>query len=213
VPRAFIMFLRDFILKMRTTLLPLAAAALFVAAGSVPPIAQAQQTQQQPPLVAAFQKIEDQWSTSLAKQDQYTLETILSPTYVDLSSSGDITTRNTQVADMYEKGLPQVVTMEQRVVSVRIIEDVAVVDGTYIERTKLNGVQRDERGIFTHVFQRVRNIWVCVQSQRTPVIEQSDEKKKSEKKKSDAELPFHIPLLHKGADSSQPPSTQPAPQS
>jgi hypothetical protein len=211
--RAFIMLLRDFILKMRITLLPLAAATLFVAAGSVPPIAQAQQTTQQPPLVAAFQKIEDQWSTALAKQDQYTLETILSPTYVDLSSSGEISTRNTQVADMYEKGLPQVVTMEQRVVNVRIIEDVAVVDGTYIERTKLNGVQHEERGIFTHVYQRVRDVWVCVQSQRTPVIEQADDKKKSEKKKSDADLPFHIPLFHKGADSSQPSSSQPAPQS
>jgi hypothetical protein len=162
-------------------------------------------------LIVEFQKLEDQWSTALAKQDQYTLETILSPTFVDISSVGAITTRNQQVAAMYEKGLPQPVSMEQRVVSVRVVEDVAVVNGTYIQRTKLNGVERDERGIFAHVYQHVRGVWVCIQSQRTAVIENADANKKAEKKTSNAELPFHIPLIHKGADSTQqgPPSPPP----
>jgi hypothetical protein len=182
------------------------------AAGMVQRPAMAQQQTQQPPQIAAFQKLEDEWSTAVAKQDQFTLENILSPTFIDLSSTGEITTRNQQVADMYEKGVSQVMSMEQRVVNVRIIEDVAVVDGTYIERTKLNGIEREERGVFTHVFQHVRGNWVCVQSQRTAVVEQGDEKKKADKKKSDAEMPFHIPLLHKGADSNQQPSAQPTPQ-
>lgn len=182
---------------------------------SVPivPRARAQQQTQQPPQITQFQKIEDQWSTALVKQDQYTLEDILSPSFVSISSSGEISTRNQEVADMFEKGLPQPVSMEQRVVNVRVIEDVAIVDGTYIERTRLNGIQREERGIFTHVYQHVREVWVCVQAQRTPVVEQSDEKKKAARKKSDAELPFHIPLLHKGAESDQQSSSQPAPQS
>lgn len=187
------------------------AAFAVLASGMTPPI-RAQQTAPPSPQVTEFQRIEDQWSTSLVKQDQFTLETILSPTFVDLSSAGEIGTRNQLVAAMFEKGLPQAMTMEQRVVNVRIIEDVAVVDGTYIERTKLNGTQRDERGVFTHVYQHVRGVWVCVQSQRTAVIEQGDVNKKSKKEKSDAELPFHIPLLHKGADSSQPASSQHAPQ-
>lgn len=168
---------------------------------------------QQPPLITQFQKIEDQWSTALVKQDQYTLETLLSPSYIDISTAGDITTRNQQVAAMYEKGVPQAQTMEQRVVNVRIVEDVAVVDGTFIERTKLNGVEREQRGIFTHVYQHVRGTWVCVHSQRTPVVAQPV-KEKAEKKKSDAALPFHIPLIHKGtesADSSQP-AGPPVPQ-
>jgi hypothetical protein len=183
------------------------------AAGVVQQPAMAQEQTQQPPQVAEFQKIEDQWSTALVKQDQFTLENILSPTFIDLSSMGEITTRNQQVADMYEKGVPQAMTMEQRVVNVRIIEDVAVVDGTYVERTKLNGIQREERGLFTHVYQHVRGNWVCVQSQRTAVVEQGDEKKKSEKKKSDAELPFHIPLFHNGAESTQQTSSQPGQKS
>jgi Domain of unknown function (DUF4440) len=210
--------------SMKRILLSLTTFAI-IAAGVVQRPAIAQQQTQQPPLIAEFQKIEDQWSGAQVKQDQFTLETILSPTFVNLTSAGDITTRNQLVATMYEKGVPQPMTMEQRVVNVRVIEDVAIVDGTYIQRTKLNGAQREERGLFTHVYQHVRGNWVCVQSQRTAVIEQGNEKKKAENKKSNAELPFHIPIFHKGADSSanstpdptpastQQPSSQPAPQS
>jgi hypothetical protein len=197
---------------MRHILFSLAAAMSFFAGAIVSQVALAQQQQpQQPPLIVEFQKLEDQWSTALVKQDQYTLETILSPTFVDISSTGAITTRNQQVAAMYEKGLPQPETMEQRVVSVRVVEDVAVVNGTYIQRTKLNGVEREERGIFAHVYQHVRGVWVCIQSQRTAVIENADANKKTVKKTSDAELPFHIPLIHKGADSTQQGAPSPPP--
>jgi hypothetical protein len=212
-PRPIIMKARELTLKIKKILLSLATAMSFVMAAAVSPIAQAQQASvQQPPLITEFQKIEDAWSTALVKQDQYTLETILSPTFVDIATTGQINTRNQRVAAMYEKGLPQPVSMEQRVVNVRIIEDVAVVDGTFIERTKLNGVEREERGIFTHVYQHVRGVWVCVQSQRTAVVEQDDEKKKSEKKKSAAALPFHIPLIHQGAESNQQSAPPPVPQ-
>jgi Domain of unknown function (DUF4440) len=198
---------------MKLRFLLLAAAALIAATAALPLGINAQQAPPLPPLVAQFQKIEDDWSAAVVKQDQYTLETILSPTFVDLSSTGEITTRDQQVAAMFEKGVPQAVTMEQRVVNVRVIEDVAIVDGTYIERIKLNGVQREERGLFSHVYQHVRQMWVCVQSQRTAIVEQGDERKRSKKEKSDAELPFHIPILHKGAESTQQPtSSQPTPQ-
>jgi hypothetical protein len=135
----------------------------------------------------------------------------MSPSYIDISSTGEISTRNQQIAMLYERSIPQSLSMEQRVVNVRILEDVAVVDGTYILKGKINGVTREERGIFTHVYQRAHGTWVCVHSQRTVVVEQSDQKTaKTATKKSTADLPFHIPLLHKGADSTQPP---PAPGS
>lgn len=192
---------------MKRFLLSLAAFAILAPAIVQRP-ACAQQRTQQPPLIVEFQQIEDEWSTALAKQDQYSLENILSPSLINISSAGDITTRDQQVARMYEKGAPQVTSMEQRVVNVRIVEDVAVVNGTYIERTKLNGVEHEERGIFSHVYQRVRETWVCVQSQRTALINQAPQDKKAEKKKSTAALPFHIPLIHDGADSSQTPISQ-----
>jgi hypothetical protein len=101
------------------------------------------------------------------------------------------------------------------VVNVRTIEDTAIVDGTYVQKWKVNGVVHEERGIFTHVYQHARGNWACVHSQRTPVVEKADEKTVKQAKKSNADLPFHVPLLFKGKDSSQPSpasANQPAPQ-
>lgn len=196
---------------MKKTLLCFAAAAYLLMPAVAPTVALAQQQPQQPPLVREFQKIEDQWSTSRVKQDQFTLETILSPVFVDISSTGAVMTRNQVVASMFEKDVPQVTLMEQRVVSVRMIEDIAIVDGTYIEETKLDGITREQRGVFTHIYQHVREVWKCVQSQRTalPVAVQDSGEKKKSRKTSDAAEPFHIPLFYKGAKSSKPDTTQP----
>ena len=79
----------------------------------------------------------------------------------------------------------------------------------------MNGVVHEERGIFTHVYQHARGNWACVHSQRTPVVEKADEKTVKQAKKSNADLPFHVPLLFKGKDSSQPAAAsanQPVPQ-
>jgi hypothetical protein len=200
---------------MKLTLMKLAGCAVLFAGAA---LSQKQAAPTQSPEVAQFQKLEDDWSTAAMKQDQYALENLMSPVFVDISSSGDITTRNQQIALLYEKSGAQPVSMEQRVVNVRTIEDVAVVDGTYIEKVKLNGITHEERGIFTHVYQHARNNWVCVNSQRTAVVERGDDKPtKKAGKKSNAELPFHIPLLSKGQDSAQPAavagsSAAPAPQ-
>lgn len=171
---------------MKTRKIPvcLAAALVIAAAAAVSPIAHAQQDTQQTSQVAAFQKLEDQWSASLAKQDQFTLETILAPGFVNISSSGDITTRDQQVAAMFETGEPRVQTVEQKVENVRVIEDVAIVDGTYAETTKLNGIRRSEQGVFTHIYQRLHGTWMCVQSQRSAFPPQANTQKRSRKKKS-----------------------------
>jgi hypothetical protein len=200
---------------MKTIVISLAAVMLLAAAPS-----RAQQTAssspEQPPEVAQFQRLEDQWSDALMKRDQYSLENLMSPVFVDISSGGDITTRNQQIALLYEASGVQPVSMEQRVINVRTIEDVAVVDGTYIRKWKANNSVHEERGIFTHIYQHARGSWVCVNSQRTAVVEKSDVKPAKTAKKSTASEPFHIPLLYKGKESSQPatatPGSDPAPQ-
>jgi hypothetical protein len=188
---------------MKHIFLSLAASAALVLSG----LAAAQQTSApQAPEIAQFQKLEDQWSDAVVKHDQYGLELLMSPIFVDISSAGDVTTRNQQIALLFEKGGPQPLSMEQRVVNVRTFEDMAVVDGTYITKWKINGQVREERGIFTHVYQHVRGNWVGVHSQRTAVVEKGDEKtKQASKKSSNAQLPFHIPLVYQGNKSTQPP--------
>jgi ketosteroid isomerase-like protein len=166
--------------------------------------------QTQPPEIKEFQGYEDQWSTAVVKADQYQMENLLSPLYVDISATGDVTTRNQQIADLFVKDGTEPVSMEQKVVSVRTFGDTAIVSGTYIVRFKSNGSLREERGIFTHVYNRQRNHWACVNAQRTAVVDLTPEKQKTQQK-SNAPLPFHIPLFHPGAQSTQPASAQNAP--
>ena len=138
------------------------------------------------------------------------MEALLSPTFVDISAAGAIETRNQHLADMYQHLNGDILSMEQRVVNVRVLGDIALVEGTYIMHHKQNGHTFDERGVFTHVYQRIRANWLCITSQRTAVVDRSDEKTKPAGKRSNAELPFHIPLVYKGSDSAKP---QPAPTS
>ena len=173
----------------------------------------AQQSPQQPPAVRQFQTLEDSWSVALANKDQFALENLLSPTYIDISASAQVTTRNQFIADTLAS-LPQpLVSIEQKVVNVRVVSDVSVVEGTYKLRLREGGRIRDERGIFTHVWERRRDSWSCISAQRTAVVDQVEGKGKNgdpgspaTAKPSSASEPFHIPLIYKGAPS------KPAPQ-
>lgn len=147
------------------------------------------------PEIRDFQKIEDNWSTAINGRDQYGLELVLSPLFVDISASGDITTRNQQLAQVIN-GEDKTVHLDQRVITVRMLGDVAVASGTYVLHHKTASGPMDEKGIFTHVYQRLRNGWVCVNSQRT-VLREDGPGSKAKKKSSEAEMPFHIPLFSK----------------
>jgi ketosteroid isomerase-like protein len=146
------------------------------------------------PQVKEFQKLEDTWSVAINSRDQYSLELVLSPLFVDVSATGDITTRNQQLAQLIT-GEDKTMHLEQRVVTVRLLGDTAVANGTYVLHHKAVSGQVDEKGVFTHVYERMRGGWVCVNSQRTLLREDAPGKKK--KQASDAEMPFHIPLFSK----------------
>ncbi len=165
---------------------------------------------EQPPEVKQFQHIEDSWSIAYVNRDQFGMEALLSPTYVDVSAGGTIETRNQHIADMYQHLNGDILSMEQRVVNVRVLGDVALVEGTYILRHKRGGHTYDERGIFTHVYQHTRANWLCLTSQRTAVVDQPEDRAKASAKKSNAELPFHIPLVYKGDTPTPPAANSPA---
>ncbi len=176
-------------------------------------IAQGQQAesaapgQTKPPEVLQFQGYEDQWSKAVVSADQYAMENLLSPVYVGISATGDVTTRNQQIADLFEKTTAPV-SMEQRVVSVRMFGEMAVVSGTYIMKWRTDGHDREERGIFTHVYAHERDRWDCVNAQRTAVVEVTPGSGKKRQDKSSAEEPFHIPFFYKGKQSTEPNTAQ-----
>lgn len=166
-----------------------------VAAGQNPPPASAQPnvTTAESPEIREFQKIENSWSDSINQRDQYGLELVLSPLFVDVSASGDITTRNQQIALMIT-GEDKTTHIEQRVITVRMLGDIAVANGTYTLYRKVSSSQSEEKGVFTHVYERAHGTWLCINSQRTSLREDS---KSKQKKQSNTEMPFHIPLLSK----------------
>ncbi len=153
-----------------------------------------------------MQQVEDRWSAAVTKRDQYALELVLAPQYIGISASGDVVTRNQQIAHLFVKNSgPD--SLEQKVISVRFVGDVAIVNGTYVMSWKGEKGPVLEKGIFSHVFEHVRENWLCLNSQRTVVAEDKkgeNPKDKPKAKRSDAEQPLHIPLVYKGPDTTQP---------
>jgi ketosteroid isomerase-like protein len=151
------------------------------------------------PELRQFQKVEDSWAEAVNDHDQYGLELVLSPLFVDVSATGDITTRNQQVATVLA-GEDKTVHLEQKVITVRMLGDIAVANGTYTLHHKASSGEVNEKGIFTHVFERAHGAWFCINSQRTLLREDSTSK---QKKQSNAEFPFHIPLFQKSDKTNQ----------
>src|ERR1039458_7004732 len=71
-----------------------------VAQNPAPAAPQAAVASAESPAIREFQKIEDAWSSAINVRDQYSLELVLSPLFVDVSAGGDITTRNQQLAQL-----------------------------------------------------------------------------------------------------------------
>jgi ketosteroid isomerase-like protein len=182
---------------MKRFLLPLSAVLLWCTTAaaqspapdpaSVPPADKPGVTETISPEILEFQKIEDSWSDAVNRRDQYSLELVLSPLYVDVSASGDVTTRNQQVA-LVISGDDKTLYLTQKVVTVRMLGDIAVANGTYNLHHKVGSAQVDEKGIFTQVFERVHGGWLCINSQRTLLRQDA-----SKKKESAPESPFHLP--------------------
>ena len=167
-------------------------------------------TSAESPEIRELQKVEDNWDNALNQRDQYGLELVLSPLFVNVAANGDVTTRNQQIVATINQE-DKTATTDARVVTVRMLGDVAVANGTYSYTHKLNGSVVDEKGVFTHVFQRVHGNWVCLNAQRTMLREEAPGKAKRGKSESKAELPFHIPLFSKG-DKSTGPTTPDGPK-
>ncbi len=174
--------------------------------------------------VAKIRVIETNWAEALVKKDQYALDLSLSPTFVDISATGEVTTKNQQIARLFSPTYG-VLGYNETLTSIRVLGETAIAQGTYTLRRKWGSDVQEERGVFTHVYQRVRDTWQCINAQRTIVREQVGPPKPAEKK---GELPFHIPftggkkqqqdtpapvtVMPTPAASTPPPAATPAPE-
>ena len=155
------------------------------------------------PEIRDLQKVEDNWSNALNQRDQYGLELVLSPLFVNVAASGDIATRDQSIVALINEPDKNSVT-DMHVITVRMLGDVAVANGTYSFTHRVNNTPITEKGVFTHVFQRLHGNWVCLNAQRTVLRSDGPAGKVTKTKaKTDAELPFHIPLFSKSDKSNQ----------
>jgi hypothetical protein len=165
--------------------------------------------------VAELQKIIDRWDDAIGQHDQYALELVLAPQFISVTDTGDVKDRDQVVSEMVMKDAARY-TLAQKVTSVRLVGDVAVVNGTYdrsfpgsrLSHRKL----RNEQGVFSQVYVRARNSWECINSQRTLIAEstvKSDKKKSKDEareKPLNHDLGFHFPGIHHSSDTNtQPP--------
>ena len=169
-------------------------------------------TSTESPEIHEFQKIEDDWSEAINQRDQFGLELVLSSLFVDVSAVGDITTRNQQLAQLITTE-DKTLRLEQRVITVRMLGDIAVVNGTYVLHHKAGSAQVDEKGVFTHIYERARDGWLCINSQRTVVREEPGGKNAKPKKPSTSTLSFLNSLFNKKAASGTTPASSAAPAS
>ncbi len=156
--------------------------------------------------VREMQEVEDRWSDAVTKRDQYGLELVLAPQFIGISSTGDVTTRDQQIARLFVRDA-EPVSLEQKVISARFAGNVAIVNGTYVKHWKLAKGPLDEEGVYSHVYEHSARGWVCLNAQQTVVAEKGKAAAPEERpkaKSSDAALPFHIPLIYKGPSSNKP---------
>jgi ketosteroid isomerase-like protein len=175
-------------LLLPATLLPAQQAA-----GS--PAPQTNNSAAQAAQIHEMQQVEDRWADAVTKRDQYALELVLAPQFIGISASGDVTTRNQQIARLVMKSSAAAESLEQKVVTVRFVGDVAIVNGTYVLTWKGEKGPVLEKGIFTHVFEHIRTTWLCLNSQRTVVAEQTGNGKA--KTKRDSEIAEPLPPVYK----------------
>ena len=139
----------EYMLHMTRFLAAFLFCSCIAIAQSTPPVPAATQSQPavtttQSPEVTQFQKIEDSWADAINKHDQYALELVLSPLFVDVAASGDITTRNQQLVQVMT-GEDKTLYLTQKVITVRMLGDIAVANGTYTLHHKVNSAQIDEK--------------------------------------------------------------------
>lgn len=148
------------------------------------------------PEISQFQAIEDKWSLAENKRDQFGLDLVLSPLLVNVSENGDITSHDQQIVQALTNQ-DKMYFLSQKVITVRMLGDVAVVNGTYLLRHHVQEKLVTDKGVFTHVYQRQRGGWMCVNAQRTMVSENLASGKGKDKKSSADNHPFHIPMFGK----------------
>lgn len=112
--------------------------------------------------------LEAQWSKAGVDRDAATVERIVAADWTGQDKTGKVAHKADILADM-KSGKAKATSVTNRDVHVRIMGDVAVVQGADDEKSIYDGVDTSGSYTWTDVFQKRAGKWVVVASQVTPV--------------------------------------------
>ena len=112
--------------------------------------------------------LEAQWSKAGVDHDAAAVDRIVAADWTGQDKSGKVSHKADILADM-KAGKSKTTSMTNRDVHVRIMGDVAVVQGADDEKSTYDGTDTSGSYTWTDVFQKRAGKWVVIASQVTPV--------------------------------------------
>jgi len=112
--------------------------------------------------------VEASWSKAIVARDAAAVGKIVAPDWMGQNGSGKVQTRDGLLAEM-KAGTNTSSAMTNRDVHVRIVGDIAIVQGADDEKSKHRGKDVSGAYTWTDIFQKRAGHWVAIASQSTPV--------------------------------------------
>jgi ketosteroid isomerase-like protein len=112
--------------------------------------------------------IEASWSKAVVAKDAAAVSKIVAADWSGQNSRGKTETRDKMLADL-KSGTDSSSTMTNHDVRVRIVGDIAIVQGADDEKSTHKGKDVSGTYTWTDIFQKRNGHWVAIASQSTPV--------------------------------------------
>ena len=144
-----------------------AGAVLLISTCAVLAVAQAQAqgstAAKAPSVSAALKQLENDWIAAVKAGDADKLNSILGDDWVERYNNGPQTTKAAYVANV-QSGAMKMESYEMSPMDVKVLGNVAVVQGGDTEKSSLNGKDTSGKYVWLDVFVKRGDNWVAVRS-------------------------------------------------
>lgn len=120
--------------------------------------------------VEALKKIEREWAVAIKAGDGEQIGQILGDDWIEVSNDGKKLTKGQLIAGV-KSGRVKVESIEFGPLDVKVLGDVAVVQGSHVEKSTINGQRTRGEVVWMDVFVSRDGKWVVVRSQSAARVE------------------------------------------
>jgi ketosteroid isomerase-like protein len=117
-----------------------------------------------------LKQLERDFAVAIRAGDVEKVGRMLDDDWVEFSNDGKKVTKEQLIADV-KSGRVKVESIEFGPMDVKVLGDVAVVQGSHVERTTMNGERSSEEVVWMDVFANRGGRWVAVRSQSAARVE------------------------------------------